>query len=154
MSATGGTGATQSSGGIGGTSTGTAIDPNGDSKLCSGTDGSSLQGGASSGIVTQCNTTGPNFWAEDGGGGNGHSGAGGSGYYGGGGGGAIYTYCGAGGGGGSSWASASMSSVIYLDGAGQTQGNQAEADGAGKGGDRDYGGADDDGTDGKIVFYW
>ena len=123
--------------------------------MCYGLDGASLQGGGSTGAVSQCETTGPYLWEEDGGGGNGHPGAGGAGYFGGGGGGSVYSECGAGGGGGSSWASSTMSSVTYLDGMGQTQGNSANSLGAGKGGERDYdygdgNVVDDDGSDGQM----
>ena len=73
---------------------------------------------------------------------------------GGGGGGSVYTYCGAGGGGGSSWASATVLSVTYLDGAGQIQGNEAQSNGAGRGGERDYNSASDNGADGRVLISW
>ncbi len=151
--ATGGTGASQSSAGVGGISVGTAS-YNGVSHVCTGTDGAFFQGGGTTGDTSSCVTTGPYLWQADGGGSNGHAGAGGAGYFGGGGGGSVYTYCGAGGGGGSSWADSSMLTVSYLDGVGQTQGNAALSNGAGRGGDRDYTGSSDNGSDGRILLTW
>lgn len=146
--ATGGTGATQTTGGQGGVAAGGA------SSICSGVDGAQYQGGGSTGSSSQCIKTGPNYWTASGGGGNGHSGAGGSGYYGGGGGGGIYTYCGAGGGGGSSWVISSAVSAQYLDGSGQTEGNAANSQGAGHGGEREYNGLSPTGADGRVEIVW
>ena len=152
-SATGGTGATQVSPGLGGVSVGTAS-YNGVSHVCTGTDGDALQGGGTTGPASQCNTTGPYLWQSSGGGSNGHAGAGGAGYFGGGGGGSVYTYCGAGGGGGSSLADSSVTSVTYSDGNGQTQGNESVSGGAGRGGERNHGGATYNGIDGRILLTW
>ena len=151
--ASGGTGATQLTGGIGGVSTGTAS-YNGVSHVCLGTDGSQYQGGGTTGPASPCQTTGPYMWQASGGGGNGHGGAGGAGYYGGGGGASVYTYCGAGGGGGSSWAHPVALTVNYLNGSGQNQGNAGNSNGAGKGGDRDYAGQSYVGADGRVVLSW
>jgi len=152
-SATGGTGASQNAAGVGGLSIGTAS-YNGISHVCSGLNGASFQGGGTTGMATQCQTTGPYLWEANGGGSNGHAGAGGAGYFGGGGGGSVYTYCGAGGGGGSSWADPSVASVTYLDGSGQDQGNASQSNGAGYGGDRDYTGFLKEGADGRILLTW
>lgn len=153
--ATGGTGATQSSPGIGGIPSGDA-EYQGVSRLCYGADGGPLEGGGATGDSSQCNFTGAYLWESfsSGSGANGHPGSGGAGYYGGGGGGSVYTYCGAGGGGGSSWAFSGAAAVSYLDGSGQIQGNEALSNGAGRGGERDYGGASDNGADGRILFTW
>ena len=123
--------------------------------LCYGADGAALEGGGATGDASSCNFNGPYLWETfSSGGANGHPGQGGAGYYGGGGGGSVYTYCGAGGGGGSSWADSSVTTVTYLDGAGQIQGNEAMSAGAGRGGERDYGGAQDNGADGRILLTW
>ena len=152
--ATGGTGATQFSAGVGGIPSGDA-QYQGVSSLCYGADGAALEGGGATGDASSCNFTGPYLWETfSSGGANGHPGQGGAGYYGGGGGGSVYTYCGAGGGGGSSWAEPGMTTVTYLDGAGQIQGNEAMSGGAGRGGERDYGGAQDNGADGRILLTW
>ena len=125
------------------------------SALCYGASGASLEGGGASGAASPCNFDGPYFWeTASAGGANGHPGAGGAGYFGGGGGGSVYTYCGAGGGGGSSWAMPTVISVQYLDGSGQTEGNPVASNGAGRGGERDYASASDNGADGRVLFSW
>ena len=152
-SATGGDGATQTAGGYGGIATGTAS-YNGISHVCTGVDGTQYNGGGLTGVASSCNRTGPNYWTANGGGGNGHSGSGGAGYYGGGGGGAVYTYCGAGGGGGSSWVVTTASLTVYLDGAGRNEGNTADSQGSGHGGDRGYSSVSPAGVDGRVEITW
>ena len=113
-----------------------------------------ITGGGGAPDASSCNLQVPSSGDIRSGGANGHPGQGGAGYSGGGGGGSVYTYCGAGGGGGSSWADSSVTTVTYLDGAGQIQGNEAMSGGAGRGGERDYGGAQDNGADGRILLTW
>ena len=127
-------GATQVSGGQGGGSpVGTAAN------LCAGQDGTFNQGGGQT-VITgsgHCSSTGPSFWNLGSNvGSNGHGGSGGGGYFGGGGGAAIWTYCGAGGGGGSSWVMSEAVAIVYLDGAGQAEGNYTLSNAAGRGGNR------------------
>ena len=150
-SATPGTGASQSLPGLGGSYVGTA---NG----CNGSDGSYLHGGSvtsSSGGSFTCNINSSYLpWQSPQSQGNGGGGAGGSGFYGGGSGGFVWTYCGAGGGGGSSYVDAATNNLIYEVGSEQNQGNIAESQGAGKGGDRAYNNVSEQGANGRVVIEW
>lgn len=129
-SVTGGTGATQAAGGMGGTFGGSAPG-------CNGQNGARDIGGRATGTNSNCDSTpGAYQWRSGGGQGNGGGGGGGAGYYGGGGAGFIWTYCAGGGGGGSSYADASVLGVVHQAGSANLAGLEAEAFGAGRGGDR------------------
>ncbi|MBM4378356.1 MAG: hypothetical protein FJ086_03510 [Deltaproteobacteria bacterium] len=131
LSATGGQGGTQLAGGQGGTNTGSA------QYRCNGNPGGPEVGGksTSSGIFSCDVGTGADRWRGGGGQGNGGGGGGGAGWFGGGGAGFIWTYCSGGGGGGSSYADPSVTLVTQVPGQGQAQGNAADSQGAGRGGD-------------------
>jgi len=151
-SATAGTGASQSLGGLGGSYVGTA---NG----CNGADGDYLQAGSVTssynGSSITCNTnTSYSFWQSAAGQGNGGGGAGGNGYYGGGSGGFVWTYCGGGGGGGSSYTDAGVTDLTHESGQDQIAGNSADAQGAGQGGERSYDGTSEGGSNGRVVIGW
>jgi len=93
------------------------------------------------------------LWESGGGQGNGGGGGGGAGYFGGGGAGFIWTYCSGGGGGGSSWSDTNNSVSLLEAGNWQTQGNAAQAQGAGLGGTV-FGSATGTGSDGLIELTW
>lgn len=135
--ATGGRGATQAAGGVGGEPFGSA------QYQCDGEAGDLGRGGMAAGVWGTCEAgQGASGWRAGGGQGNGGGGAGGAGWYGGGGAGFIWTYCSGGGGGGSSWAHASAVDVVLQGGTGRTEARFSESDGAGQGGDVLGAGAD------------
>ncbi len=128
--ATGGEGASQTVGGLGGQPQGFADYP------CDGEPGAEGRGGMASGVWGNCEAgNGATGWQSGGGQGNGGGGAGGAGWYGGGGAGFIWTYCSGGGGGGSSWAHPTATGVTLIGGAAQDQGMPGPSGGAGRGGD-------------------
>ncbi len=146
--ATGGQGGTQSAGGLGGSSTGTA------STKCSGQPGDSGGGGKATGVNSTCDMgLGAIAWQQGGGQGNGGGGGGGSGYFGGGGAGFIWTYCAGGGGGGSSFIIPSATMPMMVAGNDRLQGNASMSAGAGEGGFDGVGTlANAGGKNGRIVL--
>lgn len=160
----GGKGATQSSGGAGGSYRTTYGWGSGGTTACTGGNGASMTGGSAhaGGLVFpkdawgnyrwRCGTNTASGWQSGGGGGNGGGGGGGAGYYGGGGAGFIPTYIGGGGGGGSSFAAQSVSGAVLQGGSGQIEGNSASSGGAGRGGIRHTTSSYQKGKDGKVVL--
>ena len=156
QAATGGTGASQTIGGGGGSYVGTE---NG----CDGFPGAYLESGStkSQGVFSgfSCVTGTALLWNSSASQANGGGGGGGGGYYGGGSGGFVWTYCGAGGGGGSSWINSFASNPVITGGSNQAQGNASASQGAGMGGNRAYanGIANSSvgmGASGRVVFTW
>ena len=154
--ATGGTGASQTIGGGGGSYLGTANGCDGFPGEYLGAGSTKSQGSSSS---FSCVTSTALLWNSAISQGNGGGGAGGGGYYGGGSGGFVWTYCGAGGGGGSSWINPNASNPVITSGSDQVQGNASNSQGAGMGGNRAYANGTASatagvGSSGRVVFTW
>lgn len=128
--ADGGTGGTQTAGGIGGLVEGAGTSSV--ASVCVGGNGAAFTGGSvSAGWGCAEQTSKASYYRTGGGGSNGDGGGGGAGYFGGGAGGAIWTYAGGGGGGGSSYVAPQITQVETEAGVGDAPGRASVSGGAG-----------------------